>query len=125
MRILFCFVFTTLLLNLSSLANDGKPEKIDAQKLLGKWRANEKKGTYPSVTEFRKDGSVTMAIRIKGEDYLLEGSYRINGRKVIIRLKDDIEHDEVYIIEKLTDTELNWTFEKSKEKEVLSRLKEK
>jgi hypothetical protein len=51
---------------------------------------------------------------------LLEGSYRINGNKLVIVLRDDIEQEEIYILNKLTDNELVWTSEK--EKQTFTRL---
>ena len=122
MRTLLCFVFLSLGFFLT--AGDKKDEeKIDAAKLVGKWKRSEEKGKYPMTLVFRKNGTMTMTITANGDNFELTGSYRVDGNKVVIVLKDDIEHDDVYIVQKLTNTELVWTPEKEK-KETFTRIKD-
>jgi uncharacterized protein (TIGR03066 family) len=124
MRAILCCLLATVL-SLNSAADDKKEEKIDAAKLVGKWKWPEQKGKYPGTIEFRKDGTMKATLQIKGEEYPLPGKYRVEGNKVIIVLTMNVEHDEVYIVNKLTDTELVWTAEKDKEKETHTRVKDK
>jgi uncharacterized protein (TIGR03066 family) len=107
------------------MADDKKEEKIDAKLLVGKWKLKEEKGRYPMVIEFRKDGTMTGTLTAKGEVYNLHGRYRTDGNKVVIVLKMNVEHDEVYIVNKLTDTELVWTAERDKEEQTATRVKDK
>ena len=84
----------------------------------------EEKDRHPMVIEFRKNGTMSATLTISGEEYPLQGKYRTEGNKVVIVLRDDVEHDEVYVVSKLTDTELVWATEKGK-KETATRLKDK
>lgn len=124
MRATLC-CFLAAALNSWLTADDKKEETIDAAKLVGKWKVGEKKGENPMTIEFRKNGTMTAILTVKGEKYNLEGKYRTDKNKVVIVLRDDVEHDEVYAVNKLTDTELVWTAEKDKEQQTLTRLKDK
>lgn len=117
-----CLIATALTSCAPSL--DKKQEQVDAAKLVGKWKWAEKKGKYPGTIEFRDDGTMTARLVINGEGYSLLGKYRVEGNKVIIVLRDDREHDEVYTVSKLTDNELVWTDEKENEEEHHSRVKD-
>ncbi|WP_439621729.1 lipocalin family protein [Gemmata sp.] len=125
MRAILCCSLTMVALNSSLTASDKEEEKIDPTKLVGKWKRGEEKGKYPVVMEFRKDGTSIMTITAKGEDFEVSGRYRVDGNKVVIVLNDDIEHDDVYIVQKLTNTELVWNPEKPKKepKETFTRVK--
>ena len=125
MRAILCCFLATVALNSAVMADDKKEEKLDATKLVGKWKAIEKKGEHPLTIDFRKDGKMTARLTIKEETYSLPFSYRIDGGKVVLVMKENVEHDQVYVIDKLTDTEMVWTSEKYKEKQTFTRLKDK
>jgi uncharacterized protein (TIGR03066 family) len=113
-----------LTVNLSLMADDMKEEKVDAEKLIGKWKAHEVPGKYLSSIEFRKNGTMRATVTYKTEEYHVDGKYRTEKNKVMIVVRDDVENESVYIVNKLTDTELVWTSEKSKQKETYIRLKD-
>ncbi|QJW92724.1 TIGR03066 family protein [Frigoriglobus tundricola] len=69
-------------------ADDKKDEKIDAQKLVGKW-LHEDKDKSRAVVEFTKDGKVTMALTFKDETLKVEGTYKVEGAKIAMVLKED------------------------------------
>lgn len=77
-------------------------DKIDAKKLLGKWEHKE----MMFVVTFAKDGKVA----IEGGDLKIDGTYKIDGNKLTMKIKfGDEEKEMKRTITKLTDTELTST----------------
>jgi uncharacterized protein (TIGR03066 family) len=103
-------------------ADDKKDEKIDAQKLLGKWVHEEKEGGVEAF-EFTKDGKLIIT-RTDGKGTKTEGTYKLDGDKLTVTTKErDKEETRTVTILKLTDTEM--VSRAGKEKVTLVRLKDK
>jgi len=102
---------------------ESKQPLSPSEKLVGKWeRKNAPKGEE-EVMEFMKDGKVIIGPVSKKED-ALKGKYKIEGNKLTIILdegKDEIK-DESTIL-KLTDTELIYALEGSKNPRTYTRVK--
>lgn len=112
-----------LLLCCDLYAGDKKDEKIDAQKLLGKWCPKE---AAVFTIEFTRDGKVTfIVVTADGKTKTGEGTYTVEGNKVTATVKvDKDERTITRTISKLTDTELVGTDEKGNER-TLVRVKDK
>jgi uncharacterized protein (TIGR03066 family) len=122
MRTLICCTLAALLATCCGLSADDKEEKIDAKKLVGKWRPKEKK---EGVIEFTKDGKVLITADDGGKTLTREGTYKLDGNKLALTLKQgDKERTMTRTVSKLTDTELVSADEKGKE-DTLVRVKEK
>jgi uncharacterized protein (TIGR03066 family) len=96
--------------------------KIDPSKLVGKWRAKEgAKGGF----DFTKDGKVTITASLGGEQVTFEGTYRVDGNKVISTVEFGGKRQDIALTAtKLTDTELVVKDEKGAET-TLVRVKDK
>jgi uncharacterized protein (TIGR03066 family) len=107
------------------LADDKKDEKIDAAKIVGKWKPKDEK--EQTTIEFSKDGTVTFTFKVKDKDMKVSQKYKVEGDKLI--LTEKVNGKEVTIkasITKLTDTELVTKDEKEGSKEdTLIRIKDK
>ena len=95
---------------------------IDAAKLVGTWKWVVRKGADPSEIVFRKDGTMQITITSKEIELALVGKYRVEGKKVVMIGEG---RNYAYIINKLTETELQWTSEVDKVTESYTRVKEK
>ena len=114
-----------LALSFSLSADDKKDEKIDVKKLIGKWKLKPTKDTLDGVIEFQKDGKLTAIFTFGKEEFKMEGTYKIDGNKLLMVMKDDgKEMKSTLIVTKLTDTELVGTNEKGKE-DTFVRIKDK
>ncbi len=121
MRVLLGCAAVLILSCTATSMQDKKDETIDAKKLVGKWQPNDKK--TPLTIEFAADGKLTMTIGEAGKDIKMEGTYKLDGRKLDVQLKfmgEDIK--EKLTIKKLTDDELVTEDSKGKE-EKLNRKK--
>jgi uncharacterized protein (TIGR03066 family) len=73
-------------------AKDKEVEKIDVEKLLGKWELKEDSVPRPPVVcELRKDGKLTATLMLKGgwlfnDDIDISGTYKIDGNKIVLTL---------------------------------------
>jgi uncharacterized protein (TIGR03066 family) len=106
-------------------ADDKKEEKIDAKKLIGKWEAKDSGLDFPVVLEYTKDGKLIIAITEDGKETKVEGTYKIDGNTLTLKIKDEGKNKVLTrTVKKLTDTELIETDEKGKER-VFVRLKDK
>jgi uncharacterized protein (TIGR03066 family) len=62
-------------------AEDKKDEKIDAKKLVGKWRLKDDKEAA-MVMEFGKDGTLTTTVTFDGKELKKTAvSYRVEGTR--------------------------------------------
>ena len=98
-------------------------EKIDAQKLVGKWSPKEE---AVFTVELTKDGKATLvATTADGKVVEAKGTYKVDGNKLTTTVKmNDEERTRTFTISKLTDTEMVTADEKGKER-TLVRLKDK
>jgi uncharacterized protein (TIGR03066 family) len=85
---------------------DDKTETIDAKKLVGKWELVERSTTVKVVVEFSKDGKLSVSETTNGKEEKSEGTYKVEGNKVITTLKTDRSDGDTFTITKLTDTEM-------------------
>jgi uncharacterized protein (TIGR03066 family) len=89
-------------------------EKIDAQKLVGKWSPKE---AAVFTVDLTKDGKATLvATTADGKGLEAKGTYKVDGNKLTTTvLVRDKEQTRTFTISKLTSTELVSTDEKGKE----------
>lgn len=104
-------------------ADDKKAETTEAKKLVGKW-ALKKDGGKTRV-EFTKDGKMTVVTVINEKEMKLEGTYKVDGRKLVLTVKvGEKEVERTRTINEVTDTDLVTTDEQGK-KEISARVKDK
>jgi uncharacterized protein (TIGR03066 family) len=107
-------------------AEDKRDEKIDAKKLIGKWSPKEKKEGTEFVLEFLKDGKATFTGTEGGKDVKAEGTYKVDGNKLIFEMKaGDKGRKMTRLVSKLTDTELVSKEEGTTTEDTLVRVKDK
>ena len=99
------------------VADDKKDEKIDAAKLVGKWKLTKSKSFPPgasAVVEFTKAGELKLAMTIEKMELKLDGTYKVNGSKMdtVIKEPGGEEQKESMELVKLTDTALHTKDEK-------------
>jgi uncharacterized protein (TIGR03066 family) len=98
-------------------------DKIDAKKLVGKWTPKKEPGAM--VVEFAGDGKMTVTTVIDGKENKMEGSYKVDGKKLVLTVKaGEKEVERTRTIFDLTDTELITSDENGK-KEFAVRVKDK
>jgi uncharacterized protein (TIGR03066 family) len=123
--ILGCGLAAMLMVSAGLSADDKKDEKIDAKKLLGKWEPADNKKDTKLVIEFAKDGKMTISADANGKDIKIDGTYKLDGKKLSIALSfGGQEQKETLTILKLTDDELSTEDSKGK-KESMKRIKDK
>src|SRR5262245_61884335 len=108
MRVLVAGVVVCLLAG-GALAED-KAEKGDNAKLIvGKWEVTKSEGLPKgSVVEFTKDGKLKVTVKRDEGDVDVEGTYKVEGDKFKITLKQgDNETMQTIAIKKLTKTDLH------------------
>jgi uncharacterized protein (TIGR03066 family) len=100
----------------SANADDKKTDKgTNKDKVIGTWEIV--KGTIPdgSTVEFTKDGKLTIAIKAEGKTVTMEGTYSVDGDKILLTYKQgNMESKETLRIKTLTDTMLVTLDEKDK-----------
>lgn len=71
-----------------ALAGSASVKADDAPKLLGKWEVTKSTGDTPvgAVVEFAKDGKLSVTISNEGKDVKLDGTYKLNGKKLSVTL---------------------------------------
>jgi len=82
--------------------------KIDGKLFVGKWEAEKKPdGVDKIVVEFTKDEKVHLAIDAQGQTNKIEGTYKLKGDKLTVKIKvNDQEQEQERTIVKLTEKEL-------------------
>lgn len=109
----------------AGLPADDKAEKIDANKLLGKWEPKMTKTGSQVTVEFAKGGKLTITAFPNGKEFKLEGTYKLDGNKLTVAAKKGGKEDtETMTVLKLTDAELVTKDSRGKE-ETLTRIKAK
>ena len=97
-------------------------KKIDAAKLVGKWeltRSTDKDAPKGAVVEFTKDNKVVVSFSAGGKEEKFEGTYRVNGDKLSVKLNDPESKDkeETDTIQTLTDDKFVLVDKNGKENE--------
>lgn len=110
------------------VADDKKDAKVDAAKLVGKWKLTKSKDIPPGATavvEFTAKGELKLVMTVEKMEIKLDGTYKVNGSKVDTVLKDPGGGDKKETMElvKLTDTVLHTKDEKG-EVDEFERVKE-
>src|SRR5687767_321206 len=116
----------TLIFCFGASAEDKKEDKIDAKKLVGKWRLKDDKEAA-MVMEFGKDGTLTTTVTFEGKELKKTAvSYRVEGNA--LRVTDKVggkEEPSKTTILKLNDTEMVFRKENAKDDITLIRIKDK
>lgn len=81
-----------------ALAGHAGAKADDTPKLLGKWEVTKSTGDTPvgAIVEFAKDGKLTVTVSNDGKDVKLDGTYKLDGKKLAVKLtlnEQKIEHD--------------------------------
>jgi uncharacterized protein (TIGR03066 family) len=114
-----------LCLGTGLVAEDKKDDKIDAKKLVGKWRLKDDKHAS-MVLDFGKDDKVIITFKFNDKEDKSTGTYKVEGNTLIITEKvGDKDVSEKSILLKLTDTEMVARREKAKEEDTFVRIKDK
>lgn len=73
-------------LALFALATNARAD--DTPKLLGKWEVTKTTGDTPvgTVVDFAKDGKMTAAVTLEGKEVKLDGTYKLDGKKLALKL---------------------------------------
>jgi uncharacterized protein (TIGR03066 family) len=96
-------------------------EKIDKDKLIGKWTPLKKQGV---VIEFQKDGKMVITGMAEGKEIRMEGKYTLEDARLSVNFKtpDGSDRKENLKLKSLTDEKMITVDEKEKEEE-LKRVK--
>jgi uncharacterized protein (TIGR03066 family) len=83
-------------------------ENDNAKKLVGVWEVTKSEGAPPGATlEFTKDGKMKIRAEVKGKQFEMGGTYKVEGNKVHVTFKvGDQEKKDTGTIKTLTDTRL-------------------
>lgn len=102
-------------------------DKVDAAKLVGMWeltKSADENAPKGATVEFTKDNKVTIAFNANGKEVKLEGTYKVDGDKLTVKLslagKDNEDTD---TIKSLTDDKLVLVDKQSKENEFTKKKK--
>jgi uncharacterized protein (TIGR03066 family) len=108
----------------AGLAQDKKDakkddKKIDPTKLIGKWelsRSTDPQAPQGAVVEFTKDNKVLVTMTVSGKEEKTDGTYRVNGDKLTVKLNDpDLkDKEDTDTIQTLTDDKLTLLDQSSK-----------
>ena len=94
MKLLCAAVFGVV----TMFALTGSAKADDTAKLLGKWEVTKTDSETPkgTIVEFMKDGKMKATVKNDGNELKLAGTYKLDGKKLNVKLKldsDTIEHD--------------------------------
>jgi uncharacterized protein (TIGR03066 family) len=131
MRVLGCTVLTLAIVILvgSGRVNSATAakEKTNAEKIVGVWEMTKVPKDVPkgSTAEFTKDGKVKMTFKIGDKTLEPQGTYKVEGDKLITTIKgpDGNEHTDTGTIKTLTNTTLVIRDSKTKEEAEFKRKK--
>jgi uncharacterized protein (TIGR03066 family) len=104
-------------------------DKVDAAKLVGMWaltKSADAEAPKDATVEFTKDNKVTITFKANDKEIKLEGTYKVDGDKLTVKLsvpggKDNEDTD---TIKTLTDEKLVLVDKQNKENE-FTKKKEK
>jgi len=106
MRIGSALLMVALVVSVAAGADD---KKVDAAKLLGKWEVTKATQMIPpgSVIEFAKEGKLTLTIKADGQEVKVEGTYKLDGDKLVTKVEANGQtHEDTDTVKKLTDDEM-------------------
>jgi uncharacterized protein (TIGR03066 family) len=84
-----CGVAAALLVAVLAAAPAVADEKIDKKNLVGVWEGAKDGALPPGATiEFTKDGKLKMSIEVMGKKNNLVGTYKVDGNKLTVTMKD-------------------------------------
>ena len=97
-------------------------KKIDPARLVGKWeltRSTDPQAPKGAVVEFTKDNKVLVAFTVAGKEEKYDGTYRVNGNKLSVKLNDPESKDkeDTDTIQTLTDDKFVLVDKNGKENE--------
>jgi uncharacterized protein (TIGR03066 family) len=104
-----CFGAWHVLVNGSGSALLAQGKDNTAEKLVGKWEVSKSAGDLPigATVEFTKDGKLIATLKADDQEIKLEGTYKVEKDKILVKVKVGEEMiEEAVIIKKLTNTEL-------------------
>lgn len=93
-------------------ADDKKDEKIDAKKLVGKWKQYEPKDGIQVTVEYTADGKVNGTVVLENGDKLTcVGTYKLEGNKLTqtVAIGKQEAQETVGKVTRLTDDEFEMT----------------
>jgi len=90
-------------------AGTAQGQDDNAKKIVGAWEVTKSGGDLPAGTtiEFTKDGKLNAVIKADGMEVKLDGTYKVEKDKLIVKIKlGDQNIEETATIKKLTDDAL-------------------
>ena len=100
-------------------------EKDYAKHIVGKWELTKvEEGGLPqgTIIEFTKDGKVMTKVKKDDKDFPLEGTYKVDGDKLMVTLKiGEDEQKQTISILKLTESEMQVKNEQGDESELTKK----
>ena len=99
-----------------------KDKKIDAGKFVGKWeltKSGDEGAPKGAIVEFTKDNKVSITLDFNGKEFKMEGTYKVDGDKITVKLKtpDGKDEEDTDTIKSLTDDMIVLVDKKGKETE--------
>lgn len=96
----------------------------NGKKIVGVWEVTKSASELPPGTtvEFTKDGKLRIALKKDGTELAIDGSYKVEKDKLMIKVKLSEEVDSTSTIKKLTDDALEIE-DKDKKLDVLKKKK--
>jgi uncharacterized protein (TIGR03066 family) len=97
-------------------------KKVDPAKLVGKWeltRSTDPQAPKGALVEFTKDNKVLISFSVGGKEEKSDGTYRVNGDKLSVKLNDPEAKDkeDTDTIQTLTDEKFVLVDKNGKENE--------
>src|SRR5262245_40100559 len=89
-------------------AEDKEEKKDNAKLLVGTWEVTKSFDKGPAVgstIEFTRDGKVMIKAKVEDKDVLREGTYKVDGDKITVAMKDK-DSKSTRSIKKISDKEL-------------------
>jgi uncharacterized protein (TIGR03066 family) len=86
-------------------------------RIVGAWKISksERRTAPGSLVELTKDGKIKMTVKVQGSDFMVAGTYKVEGDRITITTREEGEDKtDSFTILKLTDTELEIKDEKGK-----------
>lgn len=104
MRLILIYTVVVSLVLAGWATTQDNPVKVDAKKLVGKWKAtDEKTKAVNTHAEFMADGKMSVTADFDGKTFVVPGTYKVDGNKLLMKTKiRDLEMDDVAIILQLT-----------------------
>jgi uncharacterized protein (TIGR03066 family) len=111
MRALGILLSTAAVVTLIGAGSAQEKKATNKEKIIGTWdmvksvpKAFWKQGTI----EFTKDGKFTLAGKVDGKAWKIEGTYEVDDDKLTMRQKDNIKEVEGHTIKALKEKDMVW-----------------